>query len=249
MALIEFDFLPLEALPAFGGAHWFGLTDARFCLRVGEQALFERAPAGADGAAEVDRRIDHQLARLHADLLGQLPDVLEPVPKSIASRIETLDAQLAWLHGIEARHATMPEEDDDAEDAWWLATGWLQGARRLDTGWLRDMPAIWLLRIDDAVHLRWHANDASEARRWSATSGEHVLPVDRFRDEVRDFHTRLMDGMAERIDALDRRAAIDREAFERDQEQARQLLGRAFEPHPDPTDWTAVDEAIRFLAD
>jgi hypothetical protein len=250
VALIEFDFLPVEALGEFSRAHWFGLTDAHFCLRVGAQSLFERAEsARAENDSDpdtADRRIGYQLARLHADLLELLPNVLAALPPARAADVRTLDDQLAWLGAMKRRHEALPDDDERA-DAYSTAIGWLQEARRLDTGYLHAMPAIWLLRIDDELHLRWHGGATGPARHWSATSGTHVLPVDRFVAGITDFHDRLVDGTIDRIDALARAGEIDRAAFEQDHAEAAALLERALAAEPDREDRDEVEEAIALL--
>ena len=75
---INFSLTPLELVQPWGtpdgrqSLHWFGLTDGRYWIDVGDGALFEYT-AEVQEQFGVFRYTEYQVARLHEDLLAIIP--------------------------------------------------------------------------------------------------------------------------------------------------------------------------------
>lgn len=213
--LFQFKLRPLDEVTPWGddkpNLHWFGLTDGWCWWEAGSQELFRSSQAWIDHwVAEYPKLgkelpyVDYQVVRPWEDLLDQLPVILGPVPDDLADRIQDKEA---WQNLLDKAQKWMEAQEDDPSLAAWdlhhLAFGWWLG-RKWDAGYLRRPPLIWLWTQGDILHLKWDNLDVIEEgiAVWSATSGEIIMPVAAFVEEVTSFHERLMAAMAKRVDAV-----------------------------------------------
>lgn len=258
--LFNFRLRAVSDIVAWGGErptlHWFGLSDGWYWLTVagGELFRFSRElmqreePWRSDPA--VPPYVDYYVVRLWEDLLDQLPEMLTPLPPALADRVSDAAAWRAWQDDAERwrdRH------DNDAAIDLWEKARWWWDTRRLDTGYLRHGPWIWCWRVGDTVYLRWDDRPlvSEGCPVWAAQSGEQVLPVGVFLDEVRDFDTRFMAAMAARVNAACENwprpdVAIDLDQLASEQRERAGWLARSLArlAQRAPEDWDAILDAI-----
>lgn len=243
--LFNFALTPLAEVMPWGepGApslHWFGLTRGQYWIAAGQDLLLEYS-AEEIARSGLPRFCDYYIVRLHEDLLDMLPSILEPVPGDLAPWLQRAerDALYAW-----------EPEDEEAWDKRDLALSWISG-RTLDLGYLSPAADIRLWSDLTSVYIAWDNRGFSsgEAPAWSAQAGSIALQRPMFEVQVHSFHARLMQEMAERVEAvvggaLDPAIAIDLDQLAREQEQRGRALEAALARRSPSTDWTRVYQAI-----
>lgn len=252
--LINFTLAPIESIVPWGepgshSLHWFGLTYGEYWIQAGEATLFEYSDHARN--AGISRYCDYQVVRLHEDLLDMLPYILEPVPEPLVPYISGESAK-AWRN---AYHAWCDIDDDDTDadrlgaigDA---AVAWSE-RRRLDSAYLSPSANIAIWSDREHVHIEWDNRDRQYDGKpaWSALLGTYRISRDRFIDETRSFHVRLMDQMASRVDrvvkgGLPSGIHIDLQGLVREHEQRTGLLDSALKLTIPQTDWQRTEEAI-----
>jgi len=254
--LINFTLAPIESIVPWGepgslGLHWFGLTYGEYWIQAGEAALFEYSDHARK--AGINRYCDYQVVRLHEDLLGMLPYILEQVPEPLVPYISGESAKV-WRN---AYLAWCDSDDDDDTDADRLgeigdaAVAWSE-RRRLDSAYLSPSANIAIWSDPEHVHIEWDNRDRRFDGKpaWSALLGAYRMPRDRFIEEVRSFHARLMDQMAARVDqvvtgGLPSGINIDLPGLVREHGQRTGSLDSALRVAIPPTDWQRSERAIR----
>lgn len=253
--LINFTLAPIESIAPWGepgnqSLHWFGLTYGEYWIHAGEAALFEYSDYAQ--SAGMNRYCDYQVVRLHEDLLDMLPHILEPVPEPLVRYISGESAS-AWRR---AYHAWC-DSDDDGADAEYLgaigdaAVSW-SGKRRLDSAYLSPSASIAIWSDREHVHIEWDNRDKQFNGKpaWSALLGAYRMSRDRFIEEVRSFHVRLMDQMAVRVDRVVKGGVpsgiqIDLLGLVREHGQRTGSLDAALQVAISRTDWQRTERAIR----
>ena len=256
--LFQFELKPLDQIQPWGGPenpnlHWFGLTDGEYWIQAGEHTLFEYSNT-AQAKLGGSRFCDYQVVRLYEDVIELAPYALEPVPEAL-QRYIAVDESRPWSH-YWTKWCRWLDASDVSDDIMALldSAGPLMGCRTLDSLYLTPSTNIVIWSNQDVVHIQWDNRDKriEDCQAWSAQIGCWQLTHAEFMDEVRSFHDRLMEQMAERVSqvaagALARNVRVDLEGLQREQ-QTRSLpiernLGR---PAP-PTDWPLVISAIQSL--
>ena len=254
--LFDFTLVPLDAIKPWGkpgqlSLHWFGLTDGHYWMDVGPSTLFEYSEAARQLGAP--RYCDYQVARQYEDVVEALPYIMEPVPADLIpylsgeGRWRTTDCMAAWSEA-------QPERDDDS---YWTtvehAVSWI-GKRELSTAHLSPSVDFVMWSDDAAVHIEWDnlGKVIQGVPAWSAARGTYSLPRERFAEEVRTFHARLMLAMAERVEsvvagALPSDVHVDIPGLLREQQMRAALSCANFGPPPDATDWHAIRQAINTI--
>lgn len=209
--LIEFEFVPVEDLrSADGNLSWFELsygyihfnTDPEPLLVYSDAYLARHQATGDVPAGHSD--IQYYIARLWEDVAGALPELFEPVPRSIQTLVAPyLERWRDWQKRTDAYLDRTPEIDQDSEKVarfLELAHGWY---RELDAGYLKSPPGIIGWSDETHVHVLWDNGDAVEdgVPVWRASCGRVRIAKDVFFDELKAFHRSFMAGMAGRIDA------------------------------------------------
>ncbi len=192
--------------------HWFGLTNGCYWLDVGGTELLRYSQPLLDHwareypKARPSLYVNYYVVRLWEDILGMLPAVLEPVPEDLAAYIRpggAWESWAAWEQWSDRAYIWMDAVEDDSWEFFGNATAWW-GERRLDTGYLSVGSSIWFWRDGDSIHIRWD-NTTLQLKGlpvWAEALGESELSATEFVAEVRSFDARLIQAMAERVDAV-----------------------------------------------
>jgi len=205
----EFELIPIDKIHPWGAEdnlslHWFGLTTGYFWIKVGNDELYRYSDAIIEQwrklyptASDHSQYAEYPVARSWEDILQLLPNVLEPVLSNLAELIVDGDAWDQW--GQVAR-TWMEEGPEEAWDVFDLAVRWWDD-RRLDSGHLRLSPQIWFWRVGDTIHVRWDNRRRQDdgISVWQAQFGEITVPVEHFIERVKEFDTRFIAAMAERV--------------------------------------------------
>ncbi|MEO6280836.1 DUF5984 family protein [Roseateles sp.] len=255
--LFEFRLRPLEEIQPWGTAadpnlHWFGLSDGCYWLNVGQHMLLEYSQQFQDEAGAT-RYCDYQIVRLHEDVLDMLPHVLRPVPPELREFIALkTESQVGYWDAW----TSLDDRLIDAETHFDLldnAGTWL-GERRLDSLYLSPSARIWMWSDEQEVHIQWDNRDVHShgVPVWSASCGSFSLSRVDFVNEVKAFHWRFMQQMAERVASILSNGAppgvrIDRSALWQDQQRRASLSEQSFQPLADATPWLVVSAAVRQL--
>jgi hypothetical protein len=251
--LINFTLAPLEEITPWGEPgsyrlHWFGLTYGEYWIQAGEAALFEYSDHARNGGA---RYCDYQVVRLYEDLVEMLPYMLEPVPEPLVPYIRGESAK-AWRNAYDAWR---DRNDDVLDTDYYLeiadaAVRWSEN-RHLDSAYLSPSANIAIWSDQEHVHIEWDNRDKQFDGRpaWTAAVGSYQMPRDKFIEEMKSFHDRLMDQMAARVDqvvagCLPSGIQIDLPGLVREHEQRARSLDSALCVDPE-TDWQQAERAIR----
>ena len=90
--------------------HWFGLSDGRYWIQIGETELFRYSKPvlaayppqdSALATHTLQPYVDYFVARLWEDILAIVPDVLDPLPAFLLRRMEPIDQWLQWCQKAE----------------------------------------------------------------------------------------------------------------------------------------------------
>ena len=200
---IDFALRPLAELLAATPAaarSWGGLSEGSYRLRLGDARLLEYA------AGEPVR---HAVVRLHEDLLGMLPNVLEPVPADVASAFDEGSLAQTALRLQRALEETGDDQDAALDEELLEAAAVLAG-RQLDTSYLEPVAGIWLWRHDAGIRVEWDHRAAGEGGgpTWAATEGRSELDLAAFVAAIESFHERFLAQMEARLGELGSLAAV-----------------------------------------
>ena len=230
--------------------HWFGLTDGQYWIETGDDALFEYSEHVRSKPGST-RYCAYQVARLYEDLLEMVPSILEPVPASLFSYLSG-ESGSAWM-AKSAAWFTNAFESLDEERYWEIADAsvtWI-GSRTLDTAYLSPSANIRMWSEQSAVHIEWDNTKklCEGLPAWSATRGSFRIPREAFIQEVRAFHTRLIDQMTQRVEsvaagALSPDVQVDLPALRKEQLQRNRAFENALSGPAVATDWQSVTGAI-----
>lgn len=199
--LFNFHLKPIKDVSPFGdenrwSLHWYGLTDAWYWLRVGDEELFRYHDAWIEkwkAAGDIwdYPYVDYHVVRLWEDIQDILPSVLEPIPEVIRRRCDPgqlLVQDEAWF-----------DQHDDL-DTCSAVNKWLS-YRQLDAGYLVHPPQIRFWTDATTLQITWDNRDRQEKGIpiWSTQQGQFTMPLTQFIDEVRSFDERLISAMAKRV--------------------------------------------------
>lgn len=254
--LFNFALRPLEQIQPWGepddpNLHWFGLTDGCYWIQAGNSRLFEYSESAQSKG--VPRLCDYQVARFYEDVLEITPHVLEEVPEDLGCFI-SVDESKEWNHHPSQWSDIIASLDESEDlDLHSLAICWIDH-RKLDSLYLSPPSCAVFWSDSEFVHIEWDNRQSfiDGGLAWTAEFGRWSLPRASFIEEVRDFHSRLMTEMSERVEevlagALPPNVRVDfqnlqREHFERSRLTEREV--RAIDP---PTNWLEVSQAIQKL--
>lgn len=254
--LINFTLVPIENIHPWGNQgdhylHWFGLTDGEYWIQAGNASLFEYSAHAQTG--DGGRYCAYQVVRLYEDLIEMLPYILEPIPDLFEKYIWG-DTGNTWQ---EVCSTWFDKNCDFMEQSLFYkiydsATAWI-GKRTLDSTHLSPSAKIAIWSDQEYVYIGWDNREKTidEAPAWTATLGKHKLPRDKFLEEVKSFHHRLMAQMATRITQIQAGALapdikVDLPGLIKEQEQRLLTLDTSLS-HLPHTDWEQVKGAIRII--
>lgn len=273
--LFNFILHPIEEIEGWGepdgpkSLHWWGLTDSWYWMNAGGVELMRYSDAVIAANPQWDQRrpyFNYQAARLHEDVLAILPHVLEPVPDDILERVADPDSLRSFTNLLEQwsevhwpRDKSKPDYKRSVErayDIYGAANEWRR-ERTLSGGHLSGQPSIHFVADNQEIAIVWLADESvqrSTGIRWSDTpDGTVSMSRDEFIAEVRDFDTRLMGEMTERVRIARKRwprpeIGIDLPELVRAHYEQQQMLDAAIEKAAHiRTDWIAVRRAIETI--
>ena len=195
--MFEFELTPIELIrpwetPPDLSLHWFGLTDGKYRIRVGDDYLLNYSDDFVGDTSESTSFVEYQVARLWEDVLEMLPAILETVPDELHFLLEASEKDRnEWYEKAVAED--LPEE----------ATYWLSD-RELNCGYLTNAPQITMWSTKDDVIVSWDYEMSTEnpERVWSATRGSHRMSRSEFLNAVTEFDSALIGQMKDRVDRL-----------------------------------------------
>ena len=244
MSLFEFALTRLEAIEPWGdppnlSLHWFGLSDGNYHINLGATRLLEYETS--DGG---QRFVEYYLARLHEDTLEMLPDVLEPIPSSVARQF--VDGKLgSTMQTLEKMREALEETDSSLDVALEAL-----GSRIFDTSYLSPGAGISIWSHGAKTIIEWDNRDRlfEEKHAWTAVQGRYELGRDEFIEEVQAFHLKLMTAMDERVQEVCSNwvrsdVRIDFEQLVAEQAERRDSFESALRSTR-TTDWKSVELAL-----
>jgi hypothetical protein len=242
--MIEFTLAPVDQIEPWGTAgdlrlSWFGLSYGTYWIDLGVARLLEYAQLPG-----WPRYVDYQIARLHEDLLGILPDVLDPVPEEVAALLARSSAPRV-LRALVAQASKEVKQSELADAAY------LWARRFIDTSYLTPSAEICLWSTSDTVYVEWDNRDKVDDGRvvWTATRGRQAMDRAAFLDEIAKFHGRFTGAMRARIVEVAAhwsRADVHLDHQHLALEQARRegYLDLCLRARSTPPNWETVIQAI-----
>ncbi len=204
MGIFEFELARVEDVAPWGepgdqSLSWFALTLGKFHMVMGEQVLFRYTEEIMRHWAASGRDADYQVAAFARDILGSVAAAVAPLPPTI----ERLASNWKSLKELEK------PIDDDSEavnDLWYAAWRWL-GERSPCTPYLVAHPKIQLVRVGNKLCIHWDNRERQidGLPVWTAQHGVHIMSVEDFLEECRDFAGRLLSAMTDRIAGIEAR--------------------------------------------
>ncbi|HEV7238920.1 MAG TPA: DUF5984 family protein [Thermoanaerobaculia bacterium] len=255
MALFEFELAAVEDITPWDqagsqGLSWFALTDGLFRIPAGEQVLFRYSDEILSHWGTKTRNASYMIAALARDILGSVGPGAAPLPESIA-RLASDWELLARLR----KESAAFKDDDAAEDLSYTAWRWL-GERSPWTSYLVANPNISFVRIGDDVHIHWDNREklVDGLPVWTARQGVHVLPVETFLAESRDFATRLLTAMDERIAGIEAgtmrpQVGVSVPSLRQQHETWRSEYASYFEEYEPDIPWDETEAALHTIAE
>jgi hypothetical protein len=206
MSLFEFELTPVERIEPWGEPgnqtlSWFALSLGEFWCVLGETTLFEYSPEILTLWGLASKYADYQVAAFARDILSAAAAGASALPPNIermASSWETVDAILSV-------------GSSDEERRHYAAGRWV-GERSPWTSYLTANPRFTFVRVGNDVSIHWDNRECVEdgVQVWTAKKGTYSLSVEAFRAECRDFVSRLLAAMGERIAAIEAHRAVPR---------------------------------------
>lgn len=255
MALFEFELARVEDMIPWETADgpswsWFAWTDGRFRMPVGDQVLFEYTDEIMAHWGNLVRHADYQIAAFAREMLGSVTAGAACLPE----RVERLAAD--WNRLTELRRGAILEEaGEDADEIAYTAWRWL-GERSPWASYLVANPSFHFVRVGDEVRIHWDNRHLLIDGRsvWTAQVGVHVMLVEAFVNECRDFSSRLLREMDGRIGAVEKgavraQAVLNPESLRAQHEEWRAEFDSYFgEYHPDIA-WPEAELALQIIAE
>ena len=252
MALFEFSLDDVASITPWGDGDklslsWFALTLGTFHMQVGEQTLFRYTDAIVAHLDSTEIHAEYQLASVARDMLGSYASGVAVLPRFF----EDLAADRSLFENLSA-----PDNSDEKidDDVWYNAWRWV-GERSPWTRYFVANPKLMFVRIGGNVHIRWdnRDRDIDDINVWTAEYGEHVLSVDDFEREHRDFANRLLAAMIHRIDDIEAgrskpQIAVDVPALRAQHETWRLEFAANFRSDTMDIPWPVAEAAIRSIA-
>ena len=205
--LINFELTSVEEVAPWGGPgnqslHWFGLTEGRYWIDVGENTLFEYSERVR--LKHFDRYCKYYAARIFEDITNMLTSILDPVPHDLVQYVSGRSGR-AWIKMLESwsERNLVEGAGDEIWDVWDRAN-LLLSDRSLDSAYLTPSTSIVMWSDEADVHIEWENGDKliDGELAWSAVTGSYHLPREKFVKEVGAFYANLFEQMTSRIEKV-----------------------------------------------
>jgi hypothetical protein len=252
--------------------HWFGLSNGRYWIQVGETELFRYNKAllaayppqdPVIAAHPLRPYVNYYVVRLWEDILAIMPDIVDPLPAPLLQRLEPIDKWLQWCQKAqtwrEDAAETCSDEDSDARDdihdealSWWWD-------RYLYTGPILPSPGIYFWSDGQLVHCLWDSRDPlpeDGIDTWESVYGTASMSTSTFMESITSFNTRFIAAMAERVqivlaDWSRPEITLDFDQLASEQVQRSEHFARCMAAIPTRaktvTDWERVIKAIQAI--
>ncbi len=240
--MFEFELTPIELIQPWGeppnlSLHWFGLTDGKYRIRVGDDYLLNYSDEYLGHTGRSTSFVEYQVVRLWEDILEMLPAILEPVPEELHFLLET---------SALARSDWYEDEDFPEEYIFWVCD------RELDCGYLTNAPQITIWSTENDVIVSWDCvlNTENGDPVWSATRDSFRMSRNHFLTAVTEFDSALIAQMKDRVDSVvsgwkSNSISIDLSQLIREQEDRSTWLANHLRRTPN-TPWEEVIRHITF---
>lgn len=195
--MFEFELTSLDLVTPWGKSpnlslHWFGLTDGKYRIRVGDDYLLNYSGDFLARIGDATSFVEYQVVRLWEDILEMLPSILEPVPDELHYLLE------ASARDRKEWYERATDEDLPEECTYWLCD------RELNCGYLTHAPQITIWSTENDVIVSWDCelNTENGDPVWSATRGSYKMSRTEFLNAVTEFDAALIAQMKERVDGV-----------------------------------------------
>ncbi len=267
--LFEFVLKPINNVGLFSNPetntnhlHWFGFTDGYYRMNLGEAKLLDfseetvafyrkESPLAVSGTY-LDNWVDYQVARFYEDCLANFPYVVETVPEDLWEYLEfEYETQGEWRrYWRDLTDKFNREETDKFYDAF----EWMTYERYLTGG---HITSYNILSWSDGKNINIYWNNEGiyshdEVPAWSAQKGKFSLPLNDYIEEMKSFHKRLFEQMADRIDEVCKKwdrgdVIIDCVSMKEDHKKREENFAKVLSTLPNKTDWNHVRECLNWL--
>jgi len=217
----HFQLHPIAEILPWGGKgqtpvlHWFGLSDGRYWMQIGEAEVFRLnemilAADHPDRAPHpLNHYVNYYVVRLWEDILEIVPDVVDPLPPAILERMQSIDTWLQWCQKVEhwqddEQELRSEEVHDARRDLHKEALSWWW-SRHLYTGPILFGPGMHFWSDGQCVHCLWDSRGSLSKDGiplWDAVYGTASMPMATFMEAVTSFNTRFISAMAERVEIV-----------------------------------------------
>lgn len=195
--MFEFELTPIELIPPWGeppnlSLHWFGLTDGKYRIKVGDDYLLNYSDEYLEHTGRSTSFVEYQVVRLWEDILEMLPAILEPVPEELHFLLEaSAKDRNEW-------YEKAADEDLPEEAVYWLVD------RELDCGYLTNAPQVTIWSTETDVILSWNCGSKTDSGYpvWSATRDSFRMSRNDFLNAVTEFDSALMSQMKDLVDSV-----------------------------------------------
>lgn len=245
--------------------HWFGLSDGKYWIEIGETELFRysKAVLAAQAAQNttvardsLQPYVDYFVVRLWEDILEIMPAILDPLPAPLAQRVASIDNWLLWCQRAQSwqedQQELCSEETLNARNAlynqaleWWWD-------RQLYTGPIAFYPGIHFWNDGQSIHCLWDSRNTQLANglfAWEAVYGTKAISVQTFIEAVTSFNNRFISAMTERVNIVQTfwsrtEIAVDLDRLVHDHDQRSQYFAKRMAEIPNRTKTTREWESI-----
>jgi len=253
MAMFEFELARVEDILPWGkpgelSLSWFALTFGYFRMSVGGQVLFRYTDELLSHWGESERDADYQIAAFARDILGSAAPAVAPLPPIIERLVSD------WQLLAELQRPI----DDDLElvdDRWYVAWRWLN-VRSPSTWYLVAHPRLQFVRVGDELRIHWDNREQliDGLPVWTAQQGVHVMSVDAFLEECRDFAQRLLSAMHDRIagiegGAMKPQVEVSTGSLYEEHEMWRGEFESYFREYQPDIQWQETENALKAIAE
>jgi len=255
MALFEFELARVEDIVPWDTSDgpslsWFALTDGRFRMPAGDQVLFEYSEEIVAHWGTSVRIADYQIAAFVREMLGSVAAGTARLPE----RIERLAWDWDRLTELQ-RESDAVDDSDEASDLAYAAWRWL-GERSPWAMYLVAEPNFHFVRVGEEVRIHWDNRErkVEGIPVWTAQVGVHVLPVESFVEECRDFASRLLSDMDSRITAIEAgnakaQTVVDVQSLREQHETWRAEFASYFKEYQPDIPWEEAERALQLIAE
>jgi hypothetical protein len=217
--LFGFELAPVEKIEPWGSYEdntlslsLYALTDGHFWISAGKETLLKYTHEIRKQWELSNEYADYQVACFAQDILVSLACILSPLPKFFEHIIHD-ESLFRKLRNCNERYYQVPSDvanhsgtdKGESDDDHYNAFRWL-GERAPCFSYLAAWPDIWFVRVGNEIWIQWDNIDRKfeGIEVWTARQGTHVLTVEVFEAECRNFSDRLLFAMESRIVSIEK---------------------------------------------